>query len=186
MNEFTRRLPEGCQRSKTLHLGANHPVSHKALYRYLDVVEAQLASPRNPTLCFVWTPSLAARIKKGLPPSANCQLVHLHFSDSDAERSRKVGRAPPRRTLMATYGSNSLAVRFQRNIVDEPLPENKSQEMPAHRPMVGSFMPGENVPLAGRRYPKSLRSLPWKSWLSKSRPGIKRKKRSNIGSLMGS
>jgi len=59
MNEFTRRLPEGCQRSKTLHLGANHPVSHKALYRYLDVVEAQLASPRNPTLCFVWTPSLA-------------------------------------------------------------------------------------------------------------------------------
>jgi len=54
---------------------------------------------------------------------------------------------------MATYGSNSLAVRFQRNIVDEPLPENKSQEMPAHRPMVGSFMPGENVPLAADAIP---------------------------------
>lgn len=44
---------------------------------------------------------------------------------------------------MATYGSNSLAVRFQRNEIPEPLPANKSQEMPPAGPQMGSFMPGE-------------------------------------------
>jgi hypothetical protein len=30
---------------------------------------------------------------------------------------------------------NSFAVQFQRNIVDEPLPLNKSQALPAHTPI---------------------------------------------------
>jgi hypothetical protein len=63
---------------------------------------------------------------------------------------------------MAVYGSNNLAVRTQRNIVDEPLPETKSQEMPMHRPMVGSYMPGgkDPTPLPGRRR-AGPRDLPW-------------------------
>ena len=53
---------------------------------------------------------------------------------------------------MATYGSNSLCVRFQVNPIKDPLPENKSQAMPAHTPMVAGAMPG-GKPTKGR-YPK--------------------------------
>jgi hypothetical protein len=85
---------------------------------------------------------------------------------------------------MAAYGSNSLAVRFQRNIVDEP--KMRSAEMPVASPMMGGLHPGgKDTPLPGRRYPKGMRNLPWQSWLSKGKPGVKRKKRSKIGSLMG-
>jgi hypothetical protein len=85
---------------------------------------------------------------------------------------------------MATYGSNSLAVRFQREAVTEP--EKKSYEMPPGGPQLGSYMPGgKQTPQPGRRYPKGMRSQPWRSWLSKSRPGIKRKKRSALRALMG-
>jgi hypothetical protein len=88
---------------------------------------------------------------------------------------------------MAVYGSNSLAVRTQRNVLDAPLPENKSEAMPAHQPMVGSYMPGgKETPLPGRRYPKGMRNQPWKSWLNRSKPGIRRRrKRSAVASLMG-
>jgi hypothetical protein len=87
---------------------------------------------------------------------------------------------------MATYGSNSLAVRFQRELDPKEQPK-KSAEMPPASPMMGSFMPGgKQTPLAGRRYPKGMRNQPWRSWLSKSKPGIKRrKKRSSVASLMG-
>ena len=64
---------------------------------------------------------------------------------------------------MATYGSNSLCVRFQETPVKDPLPENKSQAMPAHSPSVAKAMPG-GVELASKsgksRYPKGMRSLP--------------------------
>ena len=43
---------------------------------------------------------------------------------------------------MAAYGGNSLCVRFQVNPVEKPLPENKSQDMPAHSPRVAAAMPG--------------------------------------------
>ena len=43
---------------------------------------------------------------------------------------------------MATYGGNSFAVMFQRTEQSEPLPENKSQALPAHRPNLGGIMPG--------------------------------------------
>jgi hypothetical protein len=87
---------------------------------------------------------------------------------------------------MATYGSNSLAVRFQRELVPEKQPK-KSTEMPPASPMMGSFMPGgKQTPQPGRRHPKGMRNQPWKSWLSKSKPGIKRRrKRSPLASLMG-
>jgi hypothetical protein len=39
--------------------------------------------------------------------------------------------------IMAEYGSNAFAVQLQRNAIDAPLPDNKSQAMPAHRPNVG-------------------------------------------------
>jgi hypothetical protein len=86
---------------------------------------------------------------------------------------------------MATYGSNSFAVRFKRELVDEPQP--KSTEMPPASPMVGGYMiGGKETPLPGRKYPKGMRNQPWRSWLSKDKPGIKRKrKRSGLASLMG-
>jgi hypothetical protein len=86
---------------------------------------------------------------------------------------------------MATYGSNSLAVRFNRELVDEP--QTKSTEMPPSGPQLGSYMPGgKQTPLPGRKYPKGMRNQPWKSWLSKPKPGIKRKKKRNaLASLMG-
>jgi hypothetical protein len=87
---------------------------------------------------------------------------------------------------MATYGSNSLAVRFQRELVDEP--QKKSAEMPPASPMMSGYMIGgkDPTPQPGRRYPKGMRNQPWRSWLSKSKPGIKRKrKRSGLASLMG-
>jgi hypothetical protein len=86
---------------------------------------------------------------------------------------------------MATYGSNSLAVRFKRELVDEP--QTKSAEMPPGGPQLSSYMPGgKQTPLEGRKYPKGMKNQPWRSWLNKSKPGIKRKKkRSTIGALMG-
>jgi hypothetical protein len=87
---------------------------------------------------------------------------------------------------VAAYGSNSFAVRFKRELVDEP--EKKSYEMPPASPMVGSYMiGGKETPLPGRKYPKGMRNQPWKSWLQNNkRPGIKRKrKRSALASLMG-
>jgi hypothetical protein len=84
--------------------------------------------------------------------------------------------------------ANSFAVRTQKNPITEPLPADKSQAMPAHSPTVGKVMPGgmELGPQPGRRYPKSMRNLPWKSWLNKSKPGVRRKKkRSNVAALMG-
>jgi hypothetical protein len=81
---------------------------------------------------------------------------------------------------------NSFAVRFQRQEVPEEQPK-KSTEMPPASPMMGGFMPGgKETPLPGRKYPKGMKNQPWRSWLNKSKPGIKRKKkRSTIGALMG-
>jgi hypothetical protein len=78
---------------------------------------------------------------------------------------------------MATYGSNSLAVRFNRELVEEP--QTKSTEMPPASPMQGGYMPGgKQTPLPGRKYPKGMKNQPWKSWLQDNkRPGIKRKKK---------
>jgi hypothetical protein len=56
-----------------------------SILKRIEAIEAQIATSRSPTLCNVWTPSLAARIEKVLPPGSNVQLVHLHFSDSDQE-----------------------------------------------------------------------------------------------------
>jgi hypothetical protein len=85
--------------------------------------------------------------------------------------------------------ANSFAVRTQQNPITEPLPADKSQAMPAHAPTVAKVMPGgmELGPQPGRRrYPRGMKDQPWKSWLSKDKPGIKRKKkRSSLVSLMG-
>ena len=74
-------------------------------------------------------------------------------------------------------------------MVDAPLPAEKSQAMPAHSPTVAKVMPGgmDLGPQPGRRrYPRGMKDIPWKSWLNKSKTGIKRKKkRSTIGALMG-
>jgi hypothetical protein len=88
---------------------------------------------------------------------------------------------------MAVYGSNSFAVRFKREEVSEP--EKKSYEMPPASPMMGGYMIGgkDFSPQPGRRYPKGMRSQPWRSWLQdKKPPGVRRKrKRSALASLMG-
>jgi hypothetical protein len=81
--------------------------------------------------------------------------------------------------------ANSFAVRFQRNVLDAPLPADKSQEMPAHRPMVGGYMPGgKETPLPGRRR-AGPKDLPWRSWLQNKRPGVKKRKRTAVSQLMG-
>jgi hypothetical protein len=82
---------------------------------------------------------------------------------------------------VAEYGGNSLAVQFQRNVVDEPLPANKSQALPAHTPMVGNYMHGQKLKLTA-----PIKNLPWKSWLGPKRAHSKRAKRkSSLGTLMG-
>jgi hypothetical protein len=89
---------------------------------------------------------------------------------------------------MATYGSNSFAVRFKRELVDEPQ-DKKSTEMPPASPMMGGYMIGgkDFSPQPGRRYPKGMRSQPWRSWLQdKKTPRVRRKRnRSSFASLMG-
>jgi len=62
---------------------------------------------------------------------------------------------------MATYGSNSFAVRFQEN--PDPVPANKSQELPAHRPNVAKFMPGGKESKGHGRV-KGMKTLrnPWR------------------------
>lgn len=83
---------------------------------------------------------------------------------------------------MATYGSNFLAVRFQEN-PNEPVPHNKSQELPAHSPRVATAMPGgvELAPKGGKsRYPKGMKTLP-NPWHSKP----KTRKKKDISRLMG-
>ena len=77
---------------------------------------------------------------------------------------------------MAAYGGNSLCVRFQVNPVEKPLPENKSQDMPAHSPRVAAAMPGGKE-TSGGRYPKSMKTLPnpWKQ---------PRKRKGKLGRLM--
>ena len=83
---------------------------------------------------------------------------------------------------MAVYGGNSFAVMFQRTEQSEPLPENKSQALPAHRPNLGGIMPGgRESPVASRgRYPKGMKTLPnpWRQ--------TKQRKRKGLGRLMGS
>jgi hypothetical protein len=58
-----------------------------SIEKRLEAVEARLAPRGAPQLIFVWTPSLAARIEKALPPGSNIQLVHLPFHDSDTEEA---------------------------------------------------------------------------------------------------
>lgn len=79
---------------------------------------------------------------------------------------------------MATYGGNSFAVMFQKTELDNPLPENKSQALPAHRPNVATFMPGGKDTKPSGRYPKGMKTLPNPS---KSKP----KKKGRLGRLMG-
>jgi hypothetical protein len=62
-------------------------MTSNTILKRLESLEAQMATRRSPTLINVWTPSLAARIEKVLPPFANVQLVHLPFHDSDAEEA---------------------------------------------------------------------------------------------------
>jgi hypothetical protein len=88
---------------------------------------------------------------------------------------------------MAVYGSNSLVVKTQKNPIEEPLPDNKSEAMPEYPP--SRVMPGgmelKFGPQPGRRYPKGMKNLPWRSWLQNKRPGVKRKKKRSIAELMG-
>jgi hypothetical protein len=78
---------------------------------------------------------------------------------------------------MTVYGGNSFAVMFQKTEQAEPLPENKSQALPAHTPMVAGAMPG-GKPTAKGRYPKGMKTLP-NPWHQPKR----RKK--GLGRLMG-
>ena len=80
---------------------------------------------------------------------------------------------------MATYGGNSFAVMFQKTEQAEPLPEKKSQALPAHRPNVGSVMPGGKEGKTSGRYPKAMKTLPnpWRQ--------TKQRKRKGLGRLMG-
>ena len=82
---------------------------------------------------------------------------------------------------MATYGGNSFASCFRRT--EQPLPENKSQALPAHRPNVAKAMPGgvELAPKGGKsRYPKGMKTLP-NPWHQRN----VRRKRKGLGRLMG-
>jgi hypothetical protein len=86
---------------------------------------------------------------------------------------------------MAVYGSNNLAVRFQRNEVPDDKAEKVLTELPPGSPMLGGLHPGgKDVPLPGRRraVPKDL---PWRSWLNKSK-STRKKRRNRLGALMGS
>jgi hypothetical protein len=92
---------------------------------------------------------------------------------------------------MAVYGNNSPAVRFFRTEVPEGEVEKAEKllsELPPGTPMVGGLHPGGKdygPPGPGRRR-AGPKDLPWKSWLNKSRPGIRKKKRNRLGVLMGS
>jgi hypothetical protein len=79
---------------------------------------------------------------------------------------------------MAVYGGNSFAVMFQRTEQSDPLPENKSQALPAHRPNVANVMPGGKPSKPAGRYPKGMKTLP-NPWRSKP------KKKGRLGRLMG-
>jgi hypothetical protein len=68
---------------------------------------------------------------------------------------------------VADYGGNSLAVQFQRNPIDRPLPETKSQALPAHRPNAGWYMPGGKYP--------AMKTLPKPSWQGRARRSKRRK-----------
>jgi hypothetical protein len=84
---------------------------------------------------------------------------------------------------MAVYGSNSLAVRFQRNEVPEDKAEKVLTEMPPGSPMLGGLHPGgKDLPLPGRR--RAIKNLPWRSWLDKGK-STRKKKRNRFASLMG-
>ena len=77
---------------------------------------------------------------------------------------------------MAVYGGNSFAVMFQRTEQAEPLPENKSQALPAHHPNVASVMPGGKEGKTSGRYPKGMKTLPnpWKTKPKRRRKGVSR------------
>ena len=81
---------------------------------------------------------------------------------------------------MATYGGNSFAVMFQKTEQAEPLPENKSQALPAHRPNLGGIMPGGKPGKLSGRYPKGMKTLP-NPWHQRNG----RRKRKWLGRLMG-
>ena len=64
-----------------------------------------------------------------------------------------------------------MAVMFQKTELNEPLPENKSQALPAHRPNVASVMPGGKEGKTSGRYPKGMKTLPIHGKLSLSAEG---------------
>jgi hypothetical protein len=85
---------------------------------------------------------------------------------------------------LADYGSNQTAVRFFREVVPDT-PDKKSAEMPPVSPQYGSLHPGgKEVPLPGRRYPKSMRNLPWRSMLKSKRTGVRKRKKGKLQALM--
>jgi hypothetical protein len=87
---------------------------------------------------------------------------------------------------MATYGSNSLAVRFQRNEIPEGQADKVLTEMPPGSPMLGGLHPGgKDVPLPGRRR-AGPKDLPWRSWLQSKQKTNRKKKRNRLANLMGS
>jgi hypothetical protein len=81
---------------------------------------------------------------------------------------------------MAAYGGNNLCVRFQVNPIEKPLPENKSEALPAHSPRVATAMPGGKETSVKSRYPKSMKTLP-NPWHQRN----VRRKRKGVGRLMG-
>jgi hypothetical protein len=79
--------------------------------------------------------------------------------------------------------ANNFCVMFQREEIPEPLPETKSQAMPAHRPNAAWFMPGGPTPKPARG---AMKNLPWRSWLHPKKGGTRRAKRkSSLSKLMG-
>lgn len=72
--------------------------------------------------------------------------------------------------------ANSLAVMFQREEIPEPLPKNKSTEMPAHRPNASKYIPGDKTAIK-----RGIKNQPWRSWKGRG----KGKKKSTARAVMG-
>jgi hypothetical protein len=58
-------------------------------------------------------------------------------------------------------GNQFVTRHYQMDLPDAPAPDNKSAEMPAHRPNVSKVMPGQKPAKQGK--PKTLKHHRWTS-----------------------
>ena len=121
-----------------------------------------------------------------MPEQTNCAELVPPFASRNPH-TEKHNRSPV--SILCKKKPSSFCrglfspLKIRRTEQAEPLPENKSQALPAHRPNLGGIMSGGKPGKLSGRYPKGMKTLP-NPWHTKPKSKPRRKK-GGLGRLMG-